>query len=968
MKKAKWSNIDSLCKAVEAVAGLDIRCWVEHAEDVVAGERPDRPVTPCTQRVGGQEGAEVVAFVSGRTSRKWVDLLGTVVRSELDQQRTIHDMAAATARAWRQMNALLTMASSSSLGVEAGKTIQKIFDMLVRATRFDGGIAVVRLPGSEDCLQLDATGVQRLPQDIVDGLEQLGSGVYTFLPNGDNDPVRRACVALVEPYQPAAVARLQTENDMFGWLLAAAAEEVSSDDLKLFGAAARIIAVALENSHTLTIERAATRVAVERELYQALAKTAPVGMFRTDAAGSVLYVNDRWCRVTGATEAEALRDGWVCAVHPEDRARVSSEWERMLVEGAPVRCEHRCCRGDGEVWVLTVVEREAREDGGFVGTMTDITDRKRAEQEKAELEQHLRHAHKMQAVGTMAGGIAHDFNNILGAIVGNAELAIERVPEGDRGRVHLDRLLKGAFRARALIGQLLAFSRQTERVRAPQEVGAVVAETVDLIRASVPAGIELQTDIATPDARVSADATQLHQVILNLCTNAAEAIGDNEGRIRVALERVELDVAAAARLGSGAQPGAFIRLSVSDTGPGVSEELRDRIFEPFFSTKFTRGGSGMGLAMVHGIVTDHGGFVRVTNDGDAGARFEVYLPEFGSESGLQAAELRPALLFDGFGAGAVSQGFPSHELRASAELFATEAAAASPPAVAQDRQAESRHCVAPETEAGSYPEAVAQSDASWQAEVPSQADFAAQPEVAAQPAMAQPPADESLEDLVAAFLAEEKEQPEKKAGLADETLSGLSVEPPVEPQGHTLARSFGGLPALRPGAPRRAHRLALNAPAPELDTPVPPAFQPTSSRPQDEDSLLERLVAEFLAEEARVTPHDAGTPAGPTVRHGGAGTDGASVPAVRHAGVPTRSRLIERAPEFRRGHARLLGGGRSAGSAARGLPSGCVGPALPAPEEAAPQPPEPTRQAIAEPAADTTPRSPLPFPYGLPTV
>src|SRR5262245_16995867 len=124
MKKAKWTNVEVLCKTVDSVAGLDIRCWVEHAEDVVAGERPERTVTPSSQRIG-DDAAQVVAFVSGRTSRRWVELLGTVVGLELEQQRTIHDMASATARAWRQMNALLTMASSSNLGVEAGKTIQK---------------------------------------------------------------------------------------------------------------------------------------------------------------------------------------------------------------------------------------------------------------------------------------------------------------------------------------------------------------------------------------------------------------------------------------------------------------------------------------------------------------------------------------------------------------------------------------------------------------------------------------------------------------------------------------------------------------------------------------------------------------------------------------------------------------------------------------------------------------------------
>ena len=183
--------------------------------------------------------------------------------------------------------------------------------------------------------------------------------VRTFAESGPDDPVLRACATILDPYEPVAAARLQTENDKFGWLLAATSDEVSSDDLKLFAAAARIIAVALENSHTLSLERAAARVEVERELYQSMVKTAPVGLFRADSTGRVLYVSDRWCEVTGVSEADAMRDGWLCAVHDDDLTRVTVEWEAMLVEGTPVRSEHRCRRDGHEPPAIGTVRRRA---------------------------------------------------------------------------------------------------------------------------------------------------------------------------------------------------------------------------------------------------------------------------------------------------------------------------------------------------------------------------------------------------------------------------------------------------------------------------------------------------------------------------------------------------------------------------------------------------------------------------------
>jgi PAS domain S-box-containing protein len=882
MKKVRWSQIEEICRAVETVAGSGIRCWIEHAGDVVAGERPERHMTPCTQRVGGTDEAEILAGIDGRGSHNWIDVFATAVRVPLAQQATIEDMASAAARTWRQMNSLLAMASSSSLGLEPGKTIQRIFDMLVRATRFEGGIAIVRLPGSPDCIQLDASGVARVPAELLAGLEGVGETVHTFPESAEEDDVKRACAALLDPFKPGAVSQLRTDNDTFGWLVAASDETLSSDDLKLFGAAARIIGVALENAHTLSLEREATRVQVEKELYQSLAKTAPVGMFRADIEGRVLYVNDRWCSVTGVSEDDALRYGWLCAVHADDRQRVTTEWEQMLVEGKPVRCEHRCERDGGEAWVLTEIAREAQEDGNYVGTMTDITDRKRAEQEKAELETHLRHAHKMEAIGTMAGGIAHDFNNILGAIVGNAELALGRVAEGDRAHVHLDRLLQGAFRARELVRQMLAFSRQTDVVRVPQEVAPVIQEVLALMRPSVPPSITIDAALSPSGCTVAMDATQLHQVVLNLCTNAYQAIGERTGRVEVRLENVGVDAVAARVLGAAMRPGRYARLTVSDNGPGIAEKVRERMFEPFFSTKEAHVGSGLGLAVVHGIVADHGGFVHVDSQPDRGARFEIYLPIYDPAAHSDRSSAAPRT---------------SSTLAEFARVHAPDTAVDAPQPLA--------------------------------AQLPSANE------------------NESLEDLVAQFAAVESVNGDKPSGesvsagalVPAQRASAPAVAAARVPEASVPAR----VPARAPADDAARQSTATTSP------PRRPAALPPPENTEDE-TLLERLVADFLAGEdgARsvLAPRSTDVSSPGTEHTTLPARIEAGVPATRGQRSPVRTRLIDRAPQLQRGHVKLLGSDRTrrlGQDAAAKLPR----PAEPALPEPAPPEEPPARRPAA---------------------
>jgi signal transduction histidine kinase len=255
----------------------------------------------------------------------------------------------------------------------------------------------------------------------------------------------------------------------------------------------------------------------------------------------------------------------------------------------------------------------------------DIAERERAQEERAKLERQLRQAQKMEAIGTLAGGIAHDFNNILAGIVGFADLARQDADHTTAVRQHLDEILKASMRAKELVRQILAFSRQQEQSRQPMKIQATLDEALSLLRASIPRSIAINADLDPKAPTVLADATQVHQVITNLATNAWHAIGDRAGRIDVVVRPFEVDEDIA-RINPDLRPGRYVRLSVTDDGPGIPADKIERIFEPFFTTKEPGHGSGLGLAVVHGIVKASDGAITVYSELQRGTTFHVYLP------------------------------------------------------------------------------------------------------------------------------------------------------------------------------------------------------------------------------------------------------------------------------------------------------------------------------------------------------
>jgi PAS domain S-box-containing protein len=267
----------------------------------------------------------------------------------------------------------------------------------------------------------------------------------------------------------------------------------------------------------------------------------------------------------------------------------------------------------------------------------DLTARKKMEAHRAELEMQLSESQKMQAIGTMAGGIAHDFNNIISAILGNVELAREDAHIDSAVGTSLAEIDKAGRRARDLVRQILTFSRNEPPHRVPLQLADVVMETARLLKVSLPPQVELLIDIDPRTPPVMADATQIEQVLLNLCTNAIYAIGKHKGTIRVALKckLPSLDDSTERRGGLRAR---HIKLTVSDTGAGMSEDVLQRVFEPFFTTKPVGQGTGLGLSVVHGIVHAHQGIVRVQSSPGKGSTFKLYFP-----LSVDAAQIGPAL-------------------------------------------------------------------------------------------------------------------------------------------------------------------------------------------------------------------------------------------------------------------------------------------------------------------------------------
>jgi PAS domain S-box-containing protein len=321
-----------------------------------------------------------------------------------------------------------------------------------------------------------------------------------------------------------------------------------------------------------------------------------------------------------------------------------TERVRALVKAGQGRFENQHRRKDGTLRDVLVSNRAINLRGReyLAGIWQDITERKRAEAERARGEARFREAQKLEAIGTLAGGIAHDFNNILAPIIGYTELALNNTQHENPTRRGLEQVLNAAMRAKILVKQILAFGRfGKEQQKVPVEINAIVKEALELLRASLPTSIEIRHSIERGMA--CADATQIHQVLINLCTNADHAM-DGNGILEVRLSRVDMSKSDLADQSlAGVNPGPYLKLCVSDTGCGMDRATLERIFDPYFTTKEVGKGSGLGLSVVNGIVKRHDGAITVSSEPGKGATFCVYIPalEISAGEAVEARQLMP---------------------------------------------------------------------------------------------------------------------------------------------------------------------------------------------------------------------------------------------------------------------------------------------------------------------------------------
>jgi PAS domain S-box-containing protein len=396
-------------------------------------------------------------------------------------------------------------------------------------------------------------------------------------------------------------------------------------------------------------ETAAQATEAWRRRYEAAIRASGNLLYELDpASGTILWDGDTKAVLGAPAEEISTMRQWAERVHPDDRTRLRGIRDRLLAgEVTHIALEHRMRRAEGE-WITVgvngyTIEDPTRRKAGrrrIIGFVSDVSERIRAEAERQALAAQLRQAEKMEAVGRLAGGIAHDFNNILGAILGYGELAQARVDADPQLKRYVDTIVNAGNRAKALVAQILAYSRAESGIKEPVILGPVVAEVAELLRGSSSAGIEVRLAVSPEEAAVMGDPTRLHQLVMNLASNAMHAMPDG-GVLEISLERRTIDRAVQTRLAE-VPAGEWAVVQVRDTGEGIPPAVIDRIFEPFFTTKAAGRGTGLGLALVHSIVKEHGGAIDVASEVGSGTTFTVWLPRLEGAGVAPAAGEAPA--------------------------------------------------------------------------------------------------------------------------------------------------------------------------------------------------------------------------------------------------------------------------------------------------------------------------------------
>ena len=365
--------------------------------------------------------------------------------------------------------------------------------------------------------------------------------------------------------------------------------------------------------------------------FKTMIEKSPLPMSISDQNQDIVFFNDKFTELFGYTLKDvSTAEKWWEIAYPDEkyRAKIQQAWMVAIQKAKENNTDI-----DMQEWDLTIKDRSIRScefymvplDDFSLIVMNDITKSKQAEIEKKKLESQLHQAQKMESIGTLAGGIAHDFNNIMAIIVGNTELALDDVPKWNSAHSSLEEIKTASLRAKNIVKQLLSFSRKTDQKLQPIQIGIVIKDALKFLRSTIPTTINIHRDIQTTDETILADPTQINQIIMNLCINASHAMERTGGELTITVEKVILDDTSAKGY-PDLKSGDHVKIMVSDTGPGIGPKVIDQIFDPYFTTKKVGKGSGMGLAVVHGIVKNSGGAIAVDSSPGKGSEFRIFFP------------------------------------------------------------------------------------------------------------------------------------------------------------------------------------------------------------------------------------------------------------------------------------------------------------------------------------------------------
>ncbi|MDF1592204.1 MAG: PAS domain S-box protein [Desulfobacterales bacterium] len=498
--------------------------------------------------------------------------------------------------------------------------VQKINDQLNRSKK----IELVELKKNEAVIRLHWAAGMDVSKDIC----RYNQGAYTALPlvwGGRPMTVTENCCHfsgasyceyhlkwLFRNSFSEAFSRLYTSKSV----LLETIEEMKRDKITIEQRTEKLAEVNRKLLSEIAERKLAQKSLLEnQEKYRDLVENINDVIYEIDAVGKIRYVSPAIEPLLGYHPQEFIGRSFTDFLYREDLPLVQQRFQKVLAEQI-MPIEFRLLSKAGEVRWFRSSHRPAYKASrvvGIRGVLSDLTESKL-------LQSQLQQAQKMEAVATLAGGVAHDFNNILGIIVGNTELAMEDIPQWGPAHQNMAEIIKACLRARDVVRQILAFSRRTEYEMKPVQITPIIEDAIKLIRASIPSTIDIRLNLNCDKAVILADPTQINQILINLCTNAAYAMKAKGGVLRVDLEeQTDPDP-------HMLTPGRYVRLSVSDTGHGIPSWDRDRIFDPYFTTKAVGEGSGMGLAVVHGIVKNHGGAVTVDSRLQEGTTFHVFFP------------------------------------------------------------------------------------------------------------------------------------------------------------------------------------------------------------------------------------------------------------------------------------------------------------------------------------------------------